>query len=80
MGGTSREWHGNPYRRQQRRDERKRQLRRAGGAAGGDPRVRAPAYPNTRLVMSPIHFHHPSGTYSRVTVMKTYRPNLPTPM
>lgn len=27
--------------------------------------------PNTLLVISPIHFHHPFGMYSRVTVMNT---------
>jgi hypothetical protein len=28
-------------------------------------------YPNSRLLMSPSHFHHPLGTYSSVTVMNT---------
>jgi len=32
---------------------------------------RMPDQPNTRFVISPIHFHHPFGMYSKVTVMKT---------
>jgi hypothetical protein len=35
------------------------------------PRPMTDVYPNIRFVMSPIHFHHPFGTYNNVTVMKT---------